>query len=428
MPTCFLITPIGEAGSETRQYYDDLRDLIVKPVLEPMGFTVLRGDHRSEAGQIDIDVIRAVQESDLCIADLSMPNPNVFYEFGRRDETGKPLILLKSRGSDSLPVDVATRRYIEYDLDTRRGIIDAHEQLKNFVKPLMERGFESSGTGASLAELAEVTRRIERKIDRLMHGTKGQTQTLSSDGGNTSGIPKGVDPKDYFIYALRQQNIPAAEAAMNALKVRVNHHRWLDFYVEQAASIGSVSAGDILIENAREFIDESETFKEKTEYLGCLTTNLLRTDRESANLELVEQICRGLKATSENEDPELQIEPYNQLNRLYYGIYITTKDREWLEKALKELRGALQIKEDAAHIHYNIATCLKRRNEEGDMEIALEHVLRCIELDGDDLDDDHIETACEILHELQDERLSEFLDMLEGVNQIKATLLRGRLQ
>ena len=97
MPNCFIISPIGESGSETRQNADDLRDLIIKPVLESFGFTVIRGDHRSEAGQIDIDVIRAVQESDLCIVDLSLPNTNVFYEFGRRDETGKPLILLKQK-------------------------------------------------------------------------------------------------------------------------------------------------------------------------------------------------------------------------------------------------------------------------------------------------------------------------------------------
>ena len=75
MPVCFIISPIGESGSETRRNADDLRDLLIKPVLEPLGFEVVRGDHRSDAGQIDIDVIRAVQEADLCIADISLPNP-----------------------------------------------------------------------------------------------------------------------------------------------------------------------------------------------------------------------------------------------------------------------------------------------------------------------------------------------------------------
>ena len=168
MPVCFLITPIGESGSEIRQNADDLRDLIIKPVLEAFGFTVLRGDHRSETGQIDIDVIQAVQESELCIADLSMPNPNVFYEFGRRDETGKALILIKSKGSEDLPVDVATRRYIEYDLDSRRGLIDSREQLKNSVETIVKKGFEPSGTDTSVIELAEIFRKVECKIRKFL--------------------------------------------------------------------------------------------------------------------------------------------------------------------------------------------------------------------------------------------------------------------
>ena len=58
-PVCFIISPIGESGSEIRRNADDLRDLIIKPVMELYGFDVVRGDHRSEAGQIDIDLICA---------------------------------------------------------------------------------------------------------------------------------------------------------------------------------------------------------------------------------------------------------------------------------------------------------------------------------------------------------------------------------
>lgn len=422
MPTCFIITPIGESGSEIRQNADDLRDLIIKPVLESFGFTVLRGDHRSEAGQIDIDVIRAVQESDLCIVDLSMPNPNVYYEFGRRDETGKPLILLKSKGSDDLPVDVATRRYIEYDLDSRRGLIDAREQLKNFVEPIVKKGFESNGTGASLAELAEILRRMERKLDRL-----GQSGPLTPPQPPIDdGIIDDTDPVDLLSLSLRQRNLPLAERAMKALSFRMTRHRWLDQVVEQVAAIGSVSAGDLMIENAFDFIDNAESFKDKVDYLGCLVSNLIRTDRELENLDLVESMCESLKAISANEDTEISIQIYNQQNRLYHGIYSSTNDKLWLEKAIHALREALSIKEEANYLHYNLATCLKNRNEEGDIELALQHILRCIELDGEKMDDDHLELACELMHILDDERISEYLNMLDQVNPIKSNLLRSR--
>lgn len=419
-PVCFMITPIGELGSEIRQNADDLRELLIKPVMELYGFTVLRGDHRSEAGQIDIDVIRAVQEADLCIADLSLPNANVYYEFGRRDETGKPLILMKAKGSGDLPVDVATRRYIEYDLDSRKGLIDAREQLKNFIEPIVQKGFESRGTGASLSELAEILSRIERKMDRLSKA-KDERPPLPPDI-----IDDDTDPIDLLQYALRQGNIPLAERAMQTLSYKMNHFRWLDQVVEQVAGIGSVTAGDLLIEHAVEFMDHVDSFKDKLDYVSYLVSNLNRTDRELENRELVEYLCNSLKSISENEDVDLRIQIYNQLNRLYYGIYSATGDIIWINKAIDELHIALDIREDKSFLHYNLATCYKKIGEDEDLQLALQHVLRCIELDGDKLDNDHIVLACELMIILEDERLSDYLDILDQINPIKAQLLRSK--
>ena len=420
MPVCFIISPIGESGSETRQNADDLRDLLIKPVLEPMGFDVVRGDHRSEVGQIDIDVIRAVQEADLCIADISLPNANVFYEFGRRDETGKPLILLKAKGSMELPVDVATRRYIEYDLDSRRGIIGAMEQLRAFVTPMMEKGFESSGTGASLSELAEILKRIERKLDRV--GIQSRPHMEAPTGAISDN---NTDPIDLFKLAMQQRNIPMAEQAMEQLAYRMERYRWLDQVVESVAAMGSIKAGDIMIENAEFFMDSATSFKDKTDYLGCLVSNLNRTDREMANLTLVEHLCESMIRASEGNPAHLQIQPYNQLNRLYHGIYTSTKDKQWILKAIRAIEKALHITDDLGFLHYNLGFCLSIME---DHQSALKHTLRCVELDGDNPDDDHLEQLCTLLHKLDDPRLDDYLCKLEEVNGVKAQLLRVRFR
>ena len=421
MPICFIITPIGESGSEIRQNADDLRDLLIKPVLEPLGFEVVRGDHRSEAGQIDIDVIRAVQESDLCIADISLPNPNVFYEFGRRDETGKPLILMKAKGSDDLPVDVATRRYIEYDLDSRRGIIDAMEQLRNFVSPIVEKGFESSGTGASLAELAEILKRVERKLDRI--GTM-KTEASVAKPDEDADLAD-VNPIDLFHLAMQQRNIPLAEKAMDQLRYRLDLYPWLDKVVEQVAAIGSRKAGDIMVENAFFFMDETDSFKDKIDYLGCLVSNLNRTDREQEHMELVEQLCDSLITISSGNPEHLRIQPYNQLNRLYHGIYASTNDIQWVNKAIHALQMALKISNDFSFLHYNLGLCLR---DIGDNSGALVHLLQCVELDGDNADDDHLEELCRLLHKINDPRLADYLQKLEEVNRVKAQLLKARFR
>ena len=415
MPTCFIITPIGESGSETRRNADDLRDLLIKPVLESFGFQVVRGDHRSEAGQIDIDVIRAVQESDLCIADISLSNPNVYYEFGRRDETGKPLILLKAKNSDDLPVDIATRRYIEYDLDSRRGIIDAMEQLRAFVAPIVEKGFESSGTGASLSELAEILKRVERKIDRMETASESRAVSLGADSAG--------DPVDLLKLAMEQENIPMAEQAMEQLKYRWDRLRWLYYAVTDVASLGSLKAGDIAIQNAQDFMDSGASFEEKVEYFACLVSNLTRTDREIENQELVERLQATLLANSSNEALDARITVHNQLSRLYHGIYVTTKEKIWLEKAIANAEKTLKLNDNVGFLHYNLGLYLKEKN---DYDKALPHLLRCVALEDDDAD--YLKTLCTLLHEMQDPRLMDYLDKLKVLDPVKAELLKIRFK
>ena len=417
---CFFITPIGDTGSETRRTADDLMDLILRSAVEPLGFDVDRGDHHSEPGKIDTAVIRAVQDADLCIADISMPNPNVYYEVGRRDEAGKPLILLKAKGSGELPVDVATRRYIEYDLDDRRALVETREQLISFVKPMVEQGFGNGRTATTLSELAEVLNRVERKIDRLEKGTTA-TSAVPVPAQSTGN----ENPVDLLKFALQQQNVPMAENAMETLRFRMDTHRWLDQVVENVAVIGSRKAGDILIENAYSFMDSAADFKQKMDYLGCMVTNLTRTDRELDNLALVEELCEMLRKASQNEPNEL-VTIYNQLNRLYHGIYATTKDKSWLDKAIAVLNEALRIDDKRYFLYYNLALCERRRDVGDDMQNAVAHVLHSIELSGEKLSADYLETACELLHETKDPRLSDYLSMLREASAIKAENFRLR--
>ena len=44
--TCFVISPIGQMGTQIRQDADDLLELIIEPALEIYDFKVIRGDHR----------------------------------------------------------------------------------------------------------------------------------------------------------------------------------------------------------------------------------------------------------------------------------------------------------------------------------------------------------------------------------------------
>lgn len=415
--TCFIIGPIGKPGSQIRQDADDLLDMIIRPALEIYDFKVTRGDHKAMPNQIDADVIKSVQESDLCIVDLTGLNPNVLYEFGRRDETGKPVILMKQPNQE-LPVDIATRRCIEFDLNTRHGPRDAVRAIRSFVEPMIDRGFESENPTVSLREIADTLQRLERKMDKLTSGTAAApAATTIAPAGQ---LPDGLTANQAFMLARKQRNVPLAEVAMEHLKQTMDTVTFYDRVVEHAALLGSNKAGTMLIDFAQEFMDTNATFKQKVEYLGCLISFASRRDKEPEVLNLVEDIASHLLITEDSEEPSDVSQLYNQLNRLYHGVSVLKQDDTYLQKALTALRKAIALMPEKGTYRYNLAMLLKNSDPEG----AREAIEKCLELDGDKHDADHLVLAYKIYRQLNDPRSSEVMELLEKVNPARATLER----
>ena len=130
-PICFVISPIGEEGSEIRQNSEKLYNYILKPVVEKLGYDITRSDKISEPGMITTQIINHVINSELVIADLTGHNANVFYELAIRHATKKHYIQLIQRGR-KIPFDVQNLRTIYYDFD-----IEEAEQAKAELNDLL---------------------------------------------------------------------------------------------------------------------------------------------------------------------------------------------------------------------------------------------------------------------------------------------------
>jgi hypothetical protein len=133
--TCFVIMPIGEqcfngekaTAEELRQLYDALiREAILKarPSLE-----VIRADDIAAPGDITTDIFERIADSDYVVADLTYPNPNVYYELGLRHATRTGTILLCRRNPPYRPFDVSPLRHIEYE-NTTPGLKELAESLR----------------------------------------------------------------------------------------------------------------------------------------------------------------------------------------------------------------------------------------------------------------------------------------------------------
>lgn len=147
MKKCFVVSPIGEEGSDTRNNADKLFKYIIKPVCDECDFEAIRVDKLNDANSITQTIIDHLENSELVIADISEHNPNVFFEMGYRTRTKKPIIHLKGKG-ENLPFDVTTIRTLEYDLTD----LDSVEEVKNRLTKTIESFNYSENAEASVAE------------------------------------------------------------------------------------------------------------------------------------------------------------------------------------------------------------------------------------------------------------------------------------
>lgn len=126
MKKCFVVSPIGDEGTDIRKRADKVYKYIIKPVCEKCGFEPVRSDHINQSDSITQTIIESLIHAELVIADMTGHNPNVFYEMGFRSCTKKPMIHLREK-NEIIPSDIAVIRAFDYDLTD----LDAVEEVKN---------------------------------------------------------------------------------------------------------------------------------------------------------------------------------------------------------------------------------------------------------------------------------------------------------
>jgi hypothetical protein len=106
-PNAFIAMPFSTANDDV--YRDALRPLIEQIGYEPVGV-----DEASRPGVILNDIWAYLTEASVVIAEITEPNPNVYYEIGVAHALRKPTILLAQRGT-KLPFDVGPHWCIFYE-------------------------------------------------------------------------------------------------------------------------------------------------------------------------------------------------------------------------------------------------------------------------------------------------------------------------
>jgi hypothetical protein len=140
--TCFVIGPIGDPRSLTRNNADWLLKGIIQPILkEKLKFKVQRADEIARPGMIDSQVINAVIDADLVIADLSENNPNAFYELAIRHMEARPVIHMTRE--PEIPFDVKPYRTIPFSTASYEDVEKAKSELEKQVIEALAPDYEA---------------------------------------------------------------------------------------------------------------------------------------------------------------------------------------------------------------------------------------------------------------------------------------------
>lgn len=131
MKKCFVITPIGNEGSDIRKKAEGVISAVIEPVMEELDYEAFIPHKMTNPGSITSQVIQHIIEDDLVIANLTGLNANVMYELAVRHAIRKPIVCIAENGT-KLPFDVATERSIFYD-DCMNGVNIARVALKNMI-------------------------------------------------------------------------------------------------------------------------------------------------------------------------------------------------------------------------------------------------------------------------------------------------------
>lgn len=111
--------------------FEDLYEDVIRPVCEEVGIEAYRASDISRPGVILQDILQGLDESSVVIADLTPPNPNVFYELGYSHALRKPVILLAEHDTP-LPFDISGYRVIFYD-NTIGGKSNLESELRHHL-------------------------------------------------------------------------------------------------------------------------------------------------------------------------------------------------------------------------------------------------------------------------------------------------------
>ena len=145
MPECFIIMPISTPDFALDRYNGDdghfihvLEHLFV-PAISKAGYNPVRPIMQG-SDLIQGEIIKNLESADMVLCDISILNPNVFFELGVRTAVNKPVSLVKDDKTPRIPFDTGMINHHTYNSGLNAWELESDiNQLSEHIKACFER-------------------------------------------------------------------------------------------------------------------------------------------------------------------------------------------------------------------------------------------------------------------------------------------------
>ena len=166
----FVIRTFRPSKSEDGSQFDPkkVQDELITPALTATGYTGSTSDAISDSGSVPERMIQEIVNADLVIAEITVANPNVYYELGVRHAlrpAGTILLRARSDGTSRVPFDVQGWSYVGY---SDAVPAQALEELIRTIRTARAAGTIDSPVFRLFPDLRVETRGFDRIPDDLV--------------------------------------------------------------------------------------------------------------------------------------------------------------------------------------------------------------------------------------------------------------------
>jgi tetratricopeptide (TPR) repeat protein len=226
-PICFMVMPFGVKPVEPRVEgapdkidFDALWNKAYLPVINELGYETVRADQDTGAGII-LEMLERLFFSDLVVADMTVPNGNVYYEIGIRHA---------SRSTGCVLVSA----------DWTRPLFDVN-QMRRLTFPLPEGAITDDTAAKARDALRTGARALADGTSPMYQHIPGFPDPKKVDPNRAQSIRNQLDAIAAFQTRVREARLVSDKARKRALALSLRDENPPDKPISQAFALELVS-------------------------------------------------------------------------------------------------------------------------------------------------------------------------------------------